>query len=101
MQKSDLGLQHAVADDGVVGVAGDIEHLESESIGEQSFGQLPPDAGVVSNDLTALEAAARRLLAEPELAHAMGRAGRRAARSRYGLERFLMDWDLLLQEVAA
>jgi hypothetical protein len=62
---------------------------------------VPPDAGVVSNDLTALEAAARRLLAEPELAHAMGRAGRRAARSRYGLERFLMDWDRLLQEVAA
>jgi hypothetical protein len=62
---------------------------------------VPPEAGVVSNDLTALEAAARRLLAEPERARAMGRAGRRAARRRFGLQRFLADWDRLLQEVAA
>jgi hypothetical protein len=31
----------------------------------------------------------------------MGEAGRDAALRRYGLDRFLKDWDVLLSEVAA
>jgi hypothetical protein len=62
---------------------------------------VPAQAGVVSNRLERLEAAIRRLMREPEEARAMGRAARRAARERYGLERFLSDWDRLLAEVAA
>ena len=46
-------------------------------------------------------AQAGRLAADPELARRMGKAARTAALSRYGLERFLADWDRLLDEVAA
>ena len=61
---------------------------------------VPPEAGVVSNRLDALRAALRRLAADPDEAREMGRAARAAARARYGLERFLADWDELLEEVA-
>jgi hypothetical protein len=60
---------------------------------------VPPEAGVVSNRLEVLEAALRRLLADPEEAAARGRAAREAALARYGLRRFLADWDGLLEEV--
>lgn len=61
---------------------------------------VPPEAGVVSNRIEVLEAAVRALIHEPERARAMGLAARRAARERYGLERFLRDWDVLLEEIA-
>jgi hypothetical protein len=38
-------------------------------------------------------------LNEPEEAIAMGKAGREAALSRFGLDRFLRDWDRCLEEV--
>ncbi|WP_156913812.1 glycosyltransferase [Brevibacterium album] len=60
---------------------------------------VPPDAGTVSADPGELAAAAGRLLAEPEEAAAMGRAGRAFALERYGLERFLRDWDELLDSL--
>jgi hypothetical protein len=60
---------------------------------------VPPEAGVVSNDFDQLEAALRRLVADPAEARARGLAARRAALRRYGLARFLRDWDRLLQEV--
>jgi hypothetical protein len=62
---------------------------------------VPPEAGVVSNRVEVLEAAVRILLNEPERAREMGLAARKAARERFGLERFLRDWDTLLEDVAA
>jgi hypothetical protein len=62
---------------------------------------VPPEAGVVSNRLDTLHDALRRLVHVPEEARERGLAARRAARSRYGLERFLADWDALLEEVVA
>ena len=61
---------------------------------------VPADAGVVSNDPDVLAAAVRRLAADPEEATLRGKAARAAALTRYGLDRFLSDWDVLLREVA-
>jgi len=62
---------------------------------------VPADAGFVSSRLETLVAGARWLLEDPAQAHAMGRAGREWAQERYGLKRFLTEWDSLLQEVTA
>jgi glycosyltransferase involved in cell wall biosynthesis len=48
----------------------------------------------------ALAAAARALVADPDLARAQGEVARRHALERFGLARFLADWDRLLEEVA-
>jgi glycosyltransferase involved in cell wall biosynthesis len=61
---------------------------------------VPPAAGVVSTDAGVLEDALRRLLADPDEARERGRAARAAALARYGLARFLADWDALLAELA-
>ena len=60
---------------------------------------VPPEAGVVSTRVEMLADAARRLVADPEQARLMGKAARAAATARYGLDRFLADWDALLDEV--
>jgi glycosyltransferase involved in cell wall biosynthesis len=60
---------------------------------------VPPEAGVVSTRVEVLADAARRLVADPEQAQLMGKAARAAATARYGLDRFLADWDALLEEV--
>jgi glycosyltransferase involved in cell wall biosynthesis len=62
---------------------------------------VPPEAGVISTQVEVLADAARRLVADPEQARLMGKAARVAATTRYGLERFLGDWDALLEEVGA
>jgi glycosyltransferase involved in cell wall biosynthesis len=62
---------------------------------------VPPEAGIVSNRIDVLVDGLRRLIAEPERARAMGAAARAAALTRYGLGRFLDDWDRLLTEVAS
>ena len=62
---------------------------------------VPREAGIVSNRLETLEEELERLVAEPERAAEMGRAARRAARERFGLERFLIDWDEVIEEVTA
>jgi glycosyltransferase involved in cell wall biosynthesis len=59
---------------------------------------VPPEAGVVSNDPAVLAGALRRLIDDPELARVMGKAARAAALERFGLERFLADWDAVLNE---
>jgi Glycosyl transferases group 1 len=61
---------------------------------------VPAGAGVVSNRLMTLSRALRRLARDPQEAREMGAAARRAALARYGLGRFLADWDALLSEVA-
>jgi glycosyltransferase involved in cell wall biosynthesis len=60
---------------------------------------VPPEAGVISTQVEVLADAARRLVADPEQARLMGKAARAAATARYGLDRFLADWDALLEEV--
>lgn len=60
---------------------------------------VPEAAGIVSNRLAVLEAALRRLGADPDEAYARGAAAREAARARYGLARFHADWDRVLAQV--
>jgi glycosyltransferase involved in cell wall biosynthesis len=61
---------------------------------------IPPGAGIVSNRLDHLTGALRRLVADPDEGRMLGKAAREAALARYGLGRFLDDWDRLLGEVA-
>jgi glycosyltransferase involved in cell wall biosynthesis len=62
---------------------------------------VPAQAGVVSTDMAVLTAAARRFLEDPVAARAAGDAARAHALDRFGLTRFLADWDALLGEVTA
>jgi hypothetical protein len=62
---------------------------------------VPPEAGIVSTRVDVLRQQLRRLIDDPEQARAMGKAAREAALARYGLGRFLADWDALLSEVTA
>jgi glycosyltransferase involved in cell wall biosynthesis len=60
---------------------------------------VPGDAGVVSTRVDVLAEAARRFLCDPEAARDAGLAARAHALEHFGLERFLTDWDDLLEEV--
>jgi glycosyltransferase involved in cell wall biosynthesis len=62
---------------------------------------VPPRAGVVSTKVDVLVEAMRRLVRDREEAAERGRAARQVALERYGLARFLQDWDYLLAEVTA
>ena len=62
---------------------------------------VPPEAGIVTNRMDDLETALRRLVAEPEEARLLGKGAREAALARYGLDRFLADWDALLGELSS
>ena len=59
---------------------------------------VPAAAGLVSSDPAALRDALRRFITDPAAARAAGAAAREAARCRYGLGRFLRDWDEVLRE---
>lgn len=63
-------------------------------------GAVPAGAGLVTADVDALASAARALVADHALAHAQGAVARAVALQRFGLARFLSDWDRLLEEVA-
>ncbi|MGV9992290.1 glycosyltransferase [Streptomyces sp. NPDC003374] len=60
---------------------------------------VPPGAGVVSNRIDVLTDAVRDFVADPGYARTVGEQARAAALSRYGLTRFLDDWERLLKEV--
>jgi glycosyltransferase involved in cell wall biosynthesis len=60
---------------------------------------VPPEAGVISTDVEVLRAAIRRYLEDPAEAAEAGRAARESVLRRFGLPRFLDDWDRVLQEV--
>ncbi|HET6964424.1 MAG TPA: glycosyltransferase [Acidimicrobiales bacterium] len=60
---------------------------------------VPPAAGVVSNRRDVLESALRRFVHDPEEAKQRGDVARQIALERFGLKRFLRDWDRLLEEV--
>lgn len=62
---------------------------------------VPAEAGYLSTDVDRLVRRAADLLAEPERAREMGRAARSHALGRYGLARFLRDWDTLLADAAS
>ena len=60
---------------------------------------VPPEAGVLSTRVDDLVEAVRRFVDDPGLARAQGDKARGAVLERYRLERFLADWDELLEEV--
>jgi hypothetical protein len=60
---------------------------------------VPAAAGVVSTRVDVLADAMRRLVDDPDQAADRGAAARAAALERYGLARFLADWDEILEEV--
>jgi hypothetical protein len=62
---------------------------------------VPPQAGVVSTDVDELVAAARLYAGEPEAARLAGKVARAAALERYGLARFLREWDRTLDEATS
>jgi hypothetical protein len=60
---------------------------------------VPPEAGVLSTRPDRLWQAVRTYLHDEDAARLAGKAARAAALERYGLDRFLRDWDRLLREV--
>lgn len=64
----------------------------------EAFEAVPPDAGILSTRMESLCDGIALLQREPERARSMGRCARKHATRRYGLTRFLDDWDRLLEE---
>jgi glycosyltransferase involved in cell wall biosynthesis len=62
---------------------------------------VPPEAGLLSNDPEALAARARQWLDDPDAASAAGAAAREHALTHFGSDRFLADWDRILEKVTA
>lgn len=60
---------------------------------------VPPEAGVTSTRPDVLADAVWRFVHDASLAEAAGAAAREVALARYGLGRFLADWDTLLAQV--
>jgi glycosyl transferase family 1 len=62
----------------------------------EAWEAVPPEAGAISTDLDVLAATLRRLLRDPDEARSRGELARAHVLARYGLQRFLDDWDALL-----
>jgi glycosyltransferase involved in cell wall biosynthesis len=62
---------------------------------------VPDAAGVVSTDADRLRGALREYVNDLESARLAGKAARSHALCRYGLTRFLAEWDDLLEEVTS
>ena len=62
---------------------------------------VPPGAGALSTDVDVLRREAALLLSDPEEARRRGQVAREAALERYGIERFVRDWDAVLERVAS
>ncbi len=62
---------------------------------------VPPEAGAISTRVDVLQTALRGFVNDADAARAAGDAARAAALARYGLQRFLADWDALLAQVVA
>jgi hypothetical protein len=56
-------------------------------------------SGYVETDLDKLAAHMQELLANPHFAFVLGRGAQRRARQRFGMPRFLADWNAALQSV--
>jgi glycosyltransferase involved in cell wall biosynthesis len=66
----------------------------------EAFRAVPPGAGMVSTDVDELASALRELVHDPVRAREAGLVARASALQRFGLKRFLDDWDALLERVA-
>jgi glycosyltransferase involved in cell wall biosynthesis len=64
----------------------------------EAIAAVPPGAGVLSTRVDTLVEAAQWLIDEPGQARLLGDRARQAALARFGLDRFLADWDRLLEE---
>ena len=64
----------------------------------EAIAAVPDDAGVLATRVATLVDAAHWLIEEPEQARLLGERARQVALARYGLDRFLADWDRLLEE---
>jgi hypothetical protein len=62
---------------------------------------VPAGAGVVSTRVDALADGVRAFVRDPDRARETGQAARAAALERYGLERFVADWNDLLEELGS
>jgi glycosyltransferase involved in cell wall biosynthesis len=62
---------------------------------------VPPEAGVRSTDPDRLRDGLRTLVHDRAAATAAGRAARTAALARFGVPRFLADWDAVLDRAVA
>lgn len=62
---------------------------------------VPPEAGATATSPSALAAACRGFIEDPDAARRAGLAARGHALRRYGLGRFRTDWDRLLARVIA
>lgn len=60
---------------------------------------VPAEAGAVSTSVSELLRTARQLINDPEEARRRGKAAREAVLERYGLDRFLADWDTVLADL--
>ena len=66
----------------------------------EAVAAVPPEAGVVTTRPDELAAAVWRFIHDPSEAQVVGAAARRTALERYGLGRFLADWDARLATYA-
>jgi hypothetical protein len=64
----------------------------------EAIAAVPDDAGVLATRVDTLVEAAQWLIDEPEQARLLGARARQVALARFGLDRFLADWDRLLEE---
>jgi glycosyltransferase involved in cell wall biosynthesis len=64
----------------------------------EAIAAVPDGAGVLATRVDTLVEAAHWLIDEPEQARRLGARARQVALARYGLDRFLADWDRLLEE---
>jgi glycosyltransferase involved in cell wall biosynthesis len=62
---------------------------------------VPREAGVVGTDVEWLRDEATALLHDSERRAVMGKAARESALERYGVDRFLADWDDALEAIAS
>jgi glycosyltransferase involved in cell wall biosynthesis len=62
---------------------------------------VPSEAGVVSADVDALTRSVKLFANEPEAARAAGKSAREFALQNFGLDRFLEEWDSLIEEACA
>lgn len=59
---------------------------------------VPAEAGVVSADVETLASALERFVSDPPAAAAAGKAARDFAMAHFALDRFLRDWDRLIDD---
>lgn len=64
----------------------------------EAVAAVPPGAGVLATRVDTLVEAAQWLIDEPEQGCLLGTRAREVSLARYGLDRFLADWDRLLEE---